>query len=109
MANSPRPRAPRSAASGSSTAPSLSHHRPLMSLDDVRAALSDVEGSLDALLVLLRAAGGAHISTDHIEALLAPMHQRLAAATDDLIDLPLNQPAVQPLPALDQGEIGGAA
>lgn len=100
MADSSRPRAPRSAVSDSSI-PSLSNHRPLMPLADVREALSGVEGSLDALLVLLRAAGGAFINTDHIEALLAPIHERLNVATDSLIDLPLIEQPANALPVLE--------
>ena len=94
MANaSSRPGAPRSAAS-------LFNHCALMSLDEVRTALNSVEGSLDALLVLLRAAGGAFINTDHIEALLAPVHQQLLRAANDLNDLPLVEPSFDPLPVL---------
>ena len=110
MANaSSRPRAPRSAVSGSAALPTPSGHRALMSLDDIRDTLQGVEGSLDALLVLPRAAGGVCINTDHIEALLAPVHQQLLRAANDLIDLPLIEPPANALPVLDQGEIGGAA
>ena len=109
MANSSRPRAPRSAAAGSTATPSLPNSRALMSLGDVRATLNSVDASLDALLALLHAANGATIQTSHIEALLAPLHDQLSQASNDLNDLDLIEPPVHPLPALDNSEIGGAA
>jgi hypothetical protein len=99
MANSPRPAAHRSAASSSSAA-SLSNHRALMSLNDVRDAIENANNSLIALCELLDAANGARISTDHLHVLLSPVQQQLGRAFDDLNDMQLVEQS-DPLPVLD--------